>query len=627
MLLALLICAFSLGNQSAPLTSNLAPDAFEGTHAIGELNQMTAIAGDHRPGGPGDRRLLDYLESALNALGGAQAGGYQTHVVRMSGSTVWGSSVETVLVGRRAGQGSGRPIVLLARRDGASANVRVQLSGAAALLQIATVLAQTETRHPIYVVFADGGSGGGEAAVRWLGARSAAGGIDAVIVLGDLGTGTSHTPLVQPFSTGIGGAPETLTRTLDSALWSQLGRNPGTSSLASQLAHLAFPLTLSEQGPIEGEGIPAASVNLDGEQGPAGGQSVSAARMQSAGRAVLSAFYALDRGGEVPSAPSTGLLISGRLVPMWSIALLILCMLIAPLAVSADAAVRMRRRGERVAAPALLGLLATLPFLLAAVTLMILGALGVLPTSPYPAEPAALGLGLGSVISIALALAAFAGGWWAWRSLAGDVGVGRGLGRSNEGAARVAGIPARSKDAAVPVPLAGRRSAAAAVPVLLAGAVLALAIWAINPYAALLMVPALHAGLLAACPDRAPRRRLARVALAVTPALIPLVSVALFYARSFGLGPAKMLSEAMGLVGGGYFGFGGTLLWSIAFGLLAALAVALTQTPGIGGGGESGAPERERTSRPSPRAGLGRPAPTLPYGLPPLRRERERVLR
>jgi hypothetical protein len=117
------------------------------------------------------------------------------------------------------------------------------------------------------------------------------------------------------------------------------------------------------------------------------------------------------------------------------------------------------------------------------------------------------------------------------------------------------------------------------------------------------------------------------VALAVVPALIPLALIALFYARSLGLGPVEMLSEGVGLVGGGYFGFGGTLLWSIAFGLLAALTVTLARARVIGGAGGSDAGERERTSSPSERMPAAHRPPVLPYGLRPLRRERERVLR
>ncbi len=337
---------------------------------------------------------------------------------------------------------------------------------------------------------------------------------------------------MQPFSTAFGLAPEVLTNTVSSALKATMGLSPGTPSPASQLAHLALPLSVGPQGPLNAIGIPSVSVSLTGERPAAMREVASEAQLQAAGRGVLSAFYAIDHAGEIGTAQTTGLNLSGRVLSEWSLALLTLTLLIGPLALSGDALVRLTRR-RRGAAPRLLltPLLCAVPFALGAATLRLLSLAGLLHAPPDPLGAAGLHFSFGAALALILTLAVLAG---CCRALA---------------------------------KLAPPASAPAA---LLIGCLLAFIVWLIDPYATLLAIPALHLW-----PHASSRRdRPGQIALLVVPALAPLALLIAFYALWLGLGPAQILLEGMVMVGGGFVGLGGVLLWSIALGVFAAIAIA-----------------------------------------------------
>lgn len=575
--IALLIVAFSFSSPPAPLSSSLSPEAFEGGRALAQLRRMMAIAPRRRPGSRGDGRLLTYIEAQLGALGASGGGGYRLQVVQRESQTPWGRRQLRLLIASRAGSSSLAPIVLIAHRDSALSGAPAQLSGAAVLLELANVLAQTETRHPVYVIVADDGSGGAASSAQWLGALGVR--LDAAIVLGDLGGSTLRMPLVQPFSAGLGGAPEVLSGTLANALRSNLGVDPGKPSLASQLAHLAFPLTTGEQGPLNAAGIPSVQVSLAGERGETAAEPVGQARLQAVGRAVLSAFYALDRGPGLPAAPSTGLRLSGRVLPQWPIALLALSLLIAPLALACDALVRVARRERRVTRWLALAPFCAWPFALSAVSLRALAAVGVLHAPSTPLAADALSFDAGSLTALIVAVAVLMLCWRLWLRLAPSAGF---------------GAPARS--------------AAAGLAALFGGCLLSLVVWLVNPYASLLGALALHLWLLALCPRRRPSDRAARLALVVVPPLAPLALLIAFYMLSLGLSPAGTLLEAMVMIGGGSVSVGGVLVWSLAFGTLVAVALAAV--------GASGAPRRRLRLPPLDEAVL------LRAEQPPVYRER-----
>lgn len=563
----LMVAAFAFGNRPAALRSTLVPEAFNGESAFALLREMEALAPDPAPGSAGDARLLGFVERQLKGAGEPGHGGYAVKRLRIDAPTSLGERTLTVLAARRTGSTAAPPILLLAHRDasgGTPSSRRAQLSGTAALLEIAMVLAASETKHPLQIVFSDGGSAGAAGTAAYL--KSMFGGsADAAIVIGDVGGRTLRRPLVQPFSSGLGGAPEALQNTVSAALGGALGLDAGAPSIASQLAHLIFPLAVGEQGLLNAAGVPAVTVDLAGEQGPPAGERVSRQRLESAGKAVLSAFYALDERPRLPASANEGVTFHGRTVPAWALRLLIGALLLSPIALCCDALVRLSRRGEQAGRWISLSFSCAIPFFAVAILVKLLAAVGLLSAPPSAAAAAALAFDAGATATIVLALAALTLGLRAWWLLAARPLLGGGEGRGRRGGAERAGSGSGGSGS--------RGAGSSGIAALATACITAFVVWLFDPYAALLLIPGLHIWPLVLSSAERPRPRSLRVALALGP-LIPLVLVLLYYALALGLGPLQLLLSGTLLLGGGGIGWGAAVLWSLALGVLATVLLA-----------------------------------------------------
>jgi peptidase M28-like protein len=547
---ALAIAAFSLTSRPRPLAATLAPDAFQASPALAELRSLAAAYPERRPGSAGDEALAGRIARDLEGLGGTAGGGFSVQTRRFSGQTIDGERTLSTVVAQRPGSSSATPIVILAHRDAWARGSQAELSGTAALLELARVFAARETRRTIILVSTSGGSGGAAGAAEF--AARLHGPVDAAIVLGDLAGVHVARPFVVPFSNGYGSAPLQLQRTLADALTHETGTNPGAPSALGQLAHLTFPLSVGEQGALDAAGIPAVLMQVSSERGPSARESVSLERLEGSGRAVLSAVDALDTAPDISSTMETGVLLQRKTLPAWSLQLLLATLLLGPLFVAVDGLARMRRRRAPIGRWVLWTLTCALPFFACAVLAYLLGRLGILAAAPpAPAMPGALPLD-GSAAAALIAVALVLGlAWVEWRTLVGRLGWGA---RPD---AEVAGL--------------------SMLLVLLAVALLA---WALDPFAALLFVPAVHLWLLLAAPELRPRP-LGSLAL-VGLGLAPLLLLVFFYARQLGLDPGEVAWSAVLLVAGGHIGLAGALLWSIAFGCAAAavmLSVAQPSAP------------------------------------------------
>jgi hypothetical protein len=351
---------------------------------------------------------------------------------------------------------------------------------------------------------------------------------------------------VLPFSGGQSAAPEGLTSTLEGSIAQEVGTAPGMPSTATQLAHLVFPLATGEQAPLDDAGTPAVLLQVSGEREPAANEPVSGSRLLDFGRAALSATYALDEGPDVARSPAPRLHLGRKTLPGWAIRLLALALLLPPLIVSVDALARLRRRKEPIGRWLVWALAPSVPFLGAAVFAILLGALGIvaapagqLPAGSLAADGTVAGALAGTLIVLALGLLAW---------------------------------PAMVRRLSLPVRPAADGAGLAAMLVALGVALVA---WIFNPFACLLLVPALHLWLVAADPRVRP---LAIAAIAAS--LAPLVLLLLVYGRELGIGPVGLAESGVLALAGGQVGPFGALLWSLALGcLLAVLARALAPTP------------------------------------------------
>jgi Peptidase family M28 len=561
-LFALAIAAFSLSASRGALTSTLAPDAFEGEPAFAELKSMAARFPQRRPGSRGDQALAGHVAGVLEGLGGTAGGGFSVRRYNFSAQTIDGERSLTNVVAQRAGSTSAAPILIVAHRDAAAPGAQAELSGTAALLELARVFSTRETKRTIILASTSGGSGGDAGASEL--ASEIHGPVDAAIVLGDLASVHERRPFVVPYSDGLGSAPLQLQRTVEQAITQEVGTNPGAPSVLGQLAHLMLPLSVGEQAVLNASGLPAVLVQVSGESGPpapATGASgtISAEHLEGFGRAVLSAVDALDSAPTVSPVMQTGLLLTHKSMPMWVLRLLVITLLLPPLLVAVDGLARVRRRREPIGRWILWTLSCALPFFSCALLAYLLGWLGVLGAAPStPVLPSALPFGAKAATAVGALVLTFALAWLLWGMFV------RRMGWGVRPEPEVAGLS-----------------------MLLVAVAVALLTWVSDPLTALLAVPALHLWIAIASPELVASgersRRVAALAL-VALGLLPLLLLSGFYADQLGMGVGAVVWMGVLLLAGGYVGFGAAILWSVAFGCAgAAVMLAGRSVPGAPG--------------------------------------------
>lgn len=584
LLLVLAIVGFSLASRPASMGSTLAPDAFNGGRAYAELTALAKRFPDRPPGSRGDEELAAYVIRALRGLGrpsigprsaGASGGGFQVTTRRFKAQTIDGSRTLTTVVAERPGSTGMSPLAILAHRDAVGRGSAAELSGTAALLELARVFAQGETRRTIVLVSTSGASGGDAGATNF--AQHLASPLDATIVLGDMAGVFTSRPFVLPFSSGLGMAPEGLQRTFDSAISREVGVDSGAPSTRSQLAHFAFPLTTGEEAPMNAAGTPSVLVGVSGEHGASSAEPVSAMRLLNFGRAALSGIYALDEGPDVARSSPPHLLLGRKALPGWAIRLLALALLLPPLLVSIDALARLRRRREPLLRWVVWALAGALPFFTCALFAMLLGRVGIVAAPAGQLPAASLSADASASGALASAVLALALGLLAW--------------------------PALMRRLALPLRPSADGAGLAVMLVLLGVGVLA---WVFNPFACLLLAPAAHLWLLPVGVGRRPHSRASvRVAafLAIFAGALPLVMLLVLYAGELGLGPGGLAESAVLVLAGGQVGVLGALLWSIALGCL--LAILLLAPPPAGSVGRAEAEEWAEISTRGPASYAG----------------------
>jgi hypothetical protein len=544
--LAAVITAFSLGSPPRGATTTLAPDAFQGSRALRQLRQLVSGYPNRRPGSAGDKAL------ARDVAGQMRATGLQVSTKRFEGQTIDGKRTLTDVVGVRPGSLTSRRIVVIAHRDAAARGSAAQLSGTAALLELARVYTGRPLRRTLVLVSTSGGSGGGAGARHF--ALHPGGPVDAVLVLGDVGGTILRGPEVVPWSNAEGISSLELQRTVATALKAETGISQKGPSSLSQWTRLAVPLTVGEQGEVAANALPAVLLSASGERGPGAEGRVSEFRLNGFGRAALRAITALDarRGG--PMVVKAEVVSGPNVLPSWSVWLLVGTLLLPVLVTAIDAYARAARRRQPMIAWMAWAITSALPFLLAAGVALLLGVTGLLPAAPHaPVAEGAAGFGAAGWVCLAVVLAVAVAGFPLRRYLLAALGLRAGAG-----------------------PLGDSIGAGAAVA--LFAAVVATGVWLANPFAAALLLPGAHIALFVAAPEVRLRRwvALALVAVAAMPGLLLLG----YYTRQFGLTPADVPAELLQVVAGAHFGVAGLLGWSSVLGAFSLLLVlAVSQRP------------------------------------------------
>jgi hypothetical protein len=539
--LAVVVLAFSLMDQQGPLPATLAPDAFNPDNVYATMTSFARTYPDRHPGSYGDNSLAGDVAARLNRIQGWQVSTSLTKAHTVDGT----HELETVTA-VKAGQTTGS-IVIVAHRDALSVPATSQLSGTATLLELARVLAG-ETQHRTIVLASTSGSDGAAGASAL--ARALPGPVDAVIALGDLAGTSIHKPIVVPWSNGQNVAPPGLRNTIAAILGTQAALKPGGSTLAAQFARLAFPWTLTEQGPFGARGVPAVLLSTSGERAPGPDEPISRDQAGAFGRTVLQSINALDGGANLPTAEPY-LLYAGKVVPVWAIRVFVLALMLPVFGAMIDGVARARRRGQSIMRWTLWVLASAIPFLLALV--LALGARPIGLISEAPPGPVAAGvvpLHGGGVATLLLLVVVIAVSFYAFRPLI----------------LRLAHVRFPGRDTIDPA----RRGAAGAA-VLLVMCLVALATWLTNPFAAALMVPALHLWMWIVDPEVKLSGVLTAVLLVLglaAPALL-----VLYYANALGLRPIDLPWNGLLMVTGGHVDLLIAIEWSVMLGCVASVLV------------------------------------------------------
>jgi hypothetical protein len=549
---AVIVFGFSLQGQPSPAQTTIATTGFSGSAAAADMahiaktypNRPPGSVGDGVVAGPETTGVAGYIVSELNKIGG-----FAVSTSSFQARTANGERTLLDVTATRTGLTAGT-IVLVAHRDASGRQAEADASGAAVLLQLAHALAGETENHSIELVWTSGqvGAAGAAHLAQSLSSQP----IDGVIVLGDLAGAHASEPIVGTASDAAVFAPPLLRRTLASYVTADSGLQTGGSNIGGQFAHLAFPLTTTEQGPFGRHSIPAVLVSLSGDRAPAPDEPIDTARLAQLGGAVLQTVNALDSGPEVP-APSAYLTLSGQLVPGWAIRLLVFALILPVAMATVDALARARRRGHTIRRWLLWVLAGAVPFALGLAALELVRVAQLLPATPPGPVAGGVGIGgAGAAVLVAVALvivAAFVLLRPVCVRLASEMGSG----------ARQPQSPAGD---------------AAGVGLMVVACLVTLAIWAVNPFAAGLAVPALHLWLWLAQPGVRARRGLT-IALAVL-ALAPPLLVAVYYAHSFGLSPLGLVWTGVLAVVGGQLTIAAGIGWCVLLGCAAsALVIAV----------------------------------------------------
>ena len=541
--LAVVLVMFSIESRPRALPQGLPADVlFDGRQAASTTRQLVDGAADRRPGTPGNLALAESLRGTLRSRGFA---------VERDRFERDGKQLVNV-IGRRAGK-SRRQIVVVAARDASGVPDATGSAGdTAALLELSRVFEGRPSRKTLVLASVDGATLGDVGARRLAGKLESPGLVDGVLVISNLAARSRKRPAVLTWSGDATRAGIGLQRTVADSIRQEIAVPASEASPAGQLARLAFPLGIGGQGILLDEGYDAVRIAGGGEVPDSGASQPAAVdedRLGGLGRATLRSMTALDQGGRPEHGPRAYVTAVSQVLPGWVLTLLGISLLLPALVAAVDAFARARRRRLAIA-PWFswlgAGVLAIVLGLGLSYVLVLAGATPEPPAaavSPalYPLDTAA-----GAVLGVVLVATALA--WIALRTLA--VRTDRAL-----------------ADPAEP---------GAGVAVSLVLTLAALALWAVNPFSALLLAPGVHLWLLAILVDPPPSRRARLVMVAagvVLPALLATYSLIVL-----GLDPLAGAWYLFLLVTGGHVSVASALLGCVLVATLGSV-IAIARAP------------------------------------------------
>ena len=547
--IAFVVLMFSFEPIPSPLPPPVATPTFDGSEAARTARSIVALAPDRTPGSAGDSAVADLVEERFSGIEGGQVS-TQSFDSSFEGEDVKLENVILTLPGT-----SVRTILVLAARDSAEGQgATTSASATATLLALADDLGHSRRNRTLVFASTDGGSDGTEGADHLVDALPDPGVVDEALVISQPGVPEPQAPFVIGSGSGADTPSAQLVQTardIATAKFEQRDPSPGPWV---GLSRLAFPAGLGEQVALRRAGIETLAISAHGERRVPSGDDVSEAisseTLAAAGGTMLDLILTLDHADAPAAGPEDYIRVGGNLVPGWTLSLLAVALLLAPLLTAGDTWLREHRAdwrvrktlfwaAERVLIP-LAGLLLT----------YLLGFVGLIPDPAFPYDPALHSAGAAGPVAFAV--------------LAGAVALAALLVR-----------PMRT-------PLDAEPQTLAAAAGLLTG-ISVLGIWLVNPYLALLLAPTAHVWLFAARAAGPPRAVVLATFAVVS--LVPALLAFATWASELDLGVSAPWHLLL-MVADGQTGFLLALLWcGVLGGLIAVVSAAganSRQLPPIG---------------------------------------------
>ena len=471
--LPLLVAAFSVARPQ-PLPAPTQPPTFDAATAVALATGLASDYGDRSPGAGGALGARTWIAERFRLYD------FEVREQRFEADIPGVGRRELAnLFAVAPGAAPDSPaLVVVAHRDnlGLGRGANDNASGTAALVELARPYARlpggavgVSPAHTMIFLSTDGGAYGGIGAEHFAATSPYADRITAVIVLdaiGGPGPPRLEFAAERPRSTSA-----ILLQTTAERVIERTGIEPDRPSALRQLVDLGFPFSLHEHAPFVSRGIPAVTLTTDGGRPlPALEDSIGALdgeRLAEVGSAAQQLLVSLDQGLELPPGGGTFLWLGPRLVRGWALQLVLVAALLPFLAATVDLFARCRRRMIALV-PALLSYRSRLGFWLFVAALLTLTALlGAWPRGaarpPAPELAAGAEWPVPTLVAVAILSAA---GWVVARDRL---------------------LPRR--DVTAEEELGGYAGA------LLVLGMLSLVVVALNPFALLFLLPALHAWL------------------------------------------------------------------------------------------------------------------------------------
>ena len=383
---ALAVVMFSFQPIPNPLPPPVATPTFDGSEAARTARSIVSLAPDRTPGSDGDRAVADLVEERFTGIEGGQVS-TQTFDSSFDGEDVTLENVILTLPGI-----SDRTILVVAARDAPEGTgATTSASATSTLLGLADDLGRSRRNKTMIFASTDGGGDGTEGVEELIDALPQPENVEAAFVIAQPGVPEPK----APFVIGAGSGPDS-----PSAQLVQTARDIATAKFAERdpapgpwvgLSRLAFPGGLGEQVALRRAGIEALGISAHGERpvpaADAGPEAISSETLDASGATMLELLLTLDHTDEpIDEGPDEYIRIGDNLVPGWTLSLLAVALLLAPLLTAGDTWLREHRNdwrvrktlfwaGERVLIP--FAALLLVPIALAAVTLDIRSTVGV----------------------------------------------------------------------------------------------------------------------------------------------------------------------------------------------------------------------------------------------------------